>query len=94
MSITPQVTKEGLAARVVDKQQVHRTMSKEEMLHLFDFVDDENTDITQDLGQEQVGDKPNTTGPVGNLLKQQQPHPHGISSDKLIQSLVSRHYPR
>ncbi|KAL2455094.1 Protein CHROMATIN REMODELING 20 [Abeliophyllum distichum] len=47
-----QVTKEGLAARVVDRQQVHRTMSKEEMLHLFDFGDDENADTTPELVQE------------------------------------------
>ncbi|KAG9133367.1 hypothetical protein Leryth_025040 [Lithospermum erythrorhizon] len=39
-----QVTKEGLAARVVDRQQVHRTISKEEMLHLFDLCDDENSE--------------------------------------------------
>ncbi|WZZ56869.1 hypothetical protein YC2023_056976 [Brassica napus] len=36
-----QVNKEGLAARVVDRQQVHRTISKEEMLHLFEFDDDD-----------------------------------------------------
>ncbi|KAF0929785.1 hypothetical protein E2562_025924 [Oryza meyeriana var. granulata] len=36
-----QVTKEGLAARVVDRQQVSRTISKEEMLHLFEFGDEE-----------------------------------------------------
>ncbi|VFQ62592.1 unnamed protein product [Cuscuta campestris] len=39
-----QVTKEGLAARVVDRQQVHRTMSREEMLHLFEFGDDDGAD--------------------------------------------------
>ncbi|KAK6144897.1 hypothetical protein DH2020_021717 [Rehmannia glutinosa] len=77
-----QVTKEGLAARVVDRQQVHRTMSKEEMLHLFDFGDDENADIVHELGQDQeVVAKQKITGPVGN------------SSDKLIQSLISRHHP-
>lgn len=46
------MTKEGLAARVVDRQQVHRTMSKEEMLHLFDFGDDENADTMPELVQE------------------------------------------
>ncbi|KAK6144887.1 hypothetical protein DH2020_021707 [Rehmannia glutinosa] len=77
-----QVTKESLAARVVDRQQVHRTMSKEEMLHLFDFGDDENADIVHELGQDQeVVAKQKITGPVGN------------SSDKLIQSLISRHHP-
>ncbi|KAJ8544119.1 hypothetical protein K7X08_028630 [Anisodus acutangulus] len=44
-----QVTKEGLAARVVDRQQVHRTISKEEMLHLFEFGDDESCDIPLEL---------------------------------------------
>lgn len=39
-----QVTKEGLAARVVDRQQVSRTISKEEMLHLFEFGDEELLD--------------------------------------------------
>ncbi|CAN6288056.1 unnamed protein product [Urochloa humidicola] len=36
-----QVTKEGLAARVVDRQQISRTISKEEMLHLFEFGEEE-----------------------------------------------------
>jgi len=35
------VTKEGLAARVVDRQQVSRTISKEEMLHPFEFGEEE-----------------------------------------------------
>ncbi|CAM0956915.1 unnamed protein product [Alopecurus aequalis] len=39
-----QVTKEGLAARVVDRQQISRTISKEEMLHLFEFGDEELPD--------------------------------------------------
>ncbi|KAK4433133.1 protein CHROMATIN REMODELING 20 [Sesamum alatum] len=87
-----QVTKEGLAARVVDRQQVHRTMSKEEILHLFDFWDDENADIMPELGQDS---DPNTTCRVGNSLKQKLPLPHGSSSsDKLIETLISRHHPR
>ncbi|KAI3459053.1 hypothetical protein Pfo_015716 [Paulownia fortunei] len=90
-----QVTKEGLAARVVDRQQVHRTMSKEEILHLFDFGDDENADIMPEMGQEiGVAAEPNTTGHVGNLLKQKLSLPHGSSSsDKLIENLISRHHP-
>ncbi|PIN19967.1 Transcription regulator XNP/ATRX, DEAD-box superfamily [Handroanthus impetiginosus] len=90
-----QVTKEGLAARVVDRQQVHRTMSKEEILHLFEFGDDENADIKPELGQESgVASEPNTTGHVGNLLKQKMLLPHGSSSsDKLIETLISRHHP-
>lgn len=87
------MTKEGLAARVVDRQQVHRTMSKEEILHLFDFGDD---DITPELGQEiGISAEPNTVIRVGSLLKQKLPLPHGSSSsDKLIESLISNHHPR
>ncbi|KAK4403828.1 protein CHROMATIN REMODELING 20 [Sesamum angolense] len=85
-----QVTKEGLAARVVDRQQVHRTMSKEEILHLFEFGDDEKADVMHELGQEQeVVAKPNT----GNLLKPELPHPHETSSDNLFEMLISRHHP-
>ncbi|KAL6501187.1 hypothetical protein OROHE_025050 [Orobanche hederae] len=87
-----QVTKEGLAARVVDRQQVHRTMSKEEILHLFDFGDDENADIVPELGQETA--EPNTSGHIRNLLKQKPSLPHGTSSsDKMMESLISRHHP-
>lgn len=39
------MNKEGLAARVVDRQQVHRSISRKEMLDLFDFVDDETHDV-------------------------------------------------
>lgn len=90
------MTKESLAARVVDRQQVHRTISKEEMLHLFDFGDDENADIMPELGQEiGIASESNTSGHVGNLLKQKLPLLHGSSSsDKLIESLISRHHPR
>ncbi|XP_065852445.1 protein CHROMATIN REMODELING 20 isoform X2 [Euphorbia lathyris] len=42
-----QVTKEGLAARVVDRQQVHRTISREEMLHLFEFGDEISDSLTE-----------------------------------------------
>ncbi|KAL0757915.1 hypothetical protein Bca101_095583 [Brassica carinata] len=42
----PQVTKEGRAARVVDRQQVHRNISKEEMLHLFEFDEAEDSQNT------------------------------------------------
>ncbi|KAL0732506.1 hypothetical protein Bca4012_008715 [Brassica carinata] len=48
-----QVTKEGLAARVVDRQQVHGNISKEEMLHLFEFdeaADGKNTSPKQKVG--------------------------------------------
>ncbi|XP_060186744.1 protein CHROMATIN REMODELING 20 isoform X2 [Lycium barbarum] len=88
-----QVTKEGLAARVVDRQQVHRTISKEEMLHLFEFGDDE--DIPLDLKQvrEHAGEA-NATVDVGSVPKQKSTLPNGSSSDKLMQSLIDRHHPR
>jgi transcriptional regulator ATRX len=35
------VTKEDIAARVVDRQEVSRTISKEEMLHPFEFGEEE-----------------------------------------------------
>ncbi|XP_050224563.1 protein CHROMATIN REMODELING 20 isoform X2 [Mercurialis annua] len=88
-----QVTKEGLAARVVDRQQVHRTISKEEMLHLFEFGDDENSDPLTALGREdrQIDDQ-NTSHLVGNSLKQKVPA--SCCSDKLMESLLSNHHPR
>ncbi|KAK1581796.1 hypothetical protein Q3G72_009099 [Acer saccharum] len=82
-----QVTKEGLAARVVDRQQVHRTISKEEMLHLFEFGDDENseplTELTQSNGQ---GNSQNSTCKIGNL--------GSCPSDKLMETLLGKHHPR
>ncbi|XP_042518002.1 protein CHROMATIN REMODELING 20 isoform X2 [Macadamia integrifolia] len=91
-----QVTKEGLAARVVDKQQIHRTMSKEEVLHLFDFGEDESFDSVREQGQENLSPShQNSSGNVGISLKQKLAFPHGsCSSDKFMESLVSRHYPR
>uniref|UniRef100_A0A0E0M8C6 ATP-dependent helicase ATRX n=1 Tax=Oryza punctata TaxID=4537 RepID=A0A0E0M8C6_ORYPU len=59
-----QVTKEGLAARVVDRQQVSRTISKEEMLHLFEFGDEELLEQSGSNmnGHSKVGtEKPSTT---------------------------------
>lgn len=86
-----QVTKEGLAARVVDKQQVHRTMSREEMLHLFDFGDEESSDAV--LGESQIPRNLFSTSQPAGSLKQK--ISNGCSSsDKLMESLVSRHYPR
>ena len=90
------MTKEGLAARVVDRQQVHRTISKEEMLHLFEFGDDENPDSLPELVQENGHTiKQSMTGQAGALLKQKLPLPHGsFSSDKFMESILSRHHPR
>ncbi|KAL7148380.1 hypothetical protein ABFS83_06G174400 [Erythranthe nasuta] len=84
-----QVTKEGLSARVVDRQQVHRTMSREEMLHLFEFGDDgKNADvIMHEVRREQVVTESST-------LEQELPHhPGNIPSDKLMRDLISRHHP-
>ncbi|KAM1526312.1 hypothetical protein FF1_010696 [Malus domestica] len=86
-----QVTKEGLAARVVDRQQVHRTISKEEMLHLFEFGDDENHELDQDNGR--MND--NMTGEVEILPKHVVPLSQGsCSSDKLMERLIGKHSPR
>uniref|UniRef100_A0A7N0T961 Helicase C-terminal domain-containing protein n=1 Tax=Kalanchoe fedtschenkoi TaxID=63787 RepID=A0A7N0T961_KALFE len=87
-----QVIKEGLSARVVDKQQVHRTMSKEEMLHLFDFGDDDNSNISPEVVQE--NGHLNASSEV-NPLKQKWSVSNGsCSSDKLMDDLLGRHYPR
>eukprot|EP00257_Ricinus_communis_P017978 XP_015576553.1 protein CHROMATIN REMODELING 20 isoform X1 [Ricinus communis] len=91
-----QVTKEGLAARVVDRQQVHRTISREEMLHLFDFGDEENSDPLAEVGEEdkQVDDQ-NMSYKVGSSLKHKAPLSHvSCSSDKLMESLLGKHHPR
>ncbi|XVF42366.1 hypothetical protein PTKIN_Ptkin01aG0356300 [Pterospermum kingtungense] len=88
-----QVTKEGLAARVVDRQQVHRTISKEEMLHLFEFGDEENFDTLMELSEDNGNQ--NATGDVGKSLKQKMPLSHGsCSSDKLMERLLGKHHPR
>lgn len=91
-----QVTKEGLAARVVDRQQVHRTMSKEEMLHLFDFGDDENRDMLPELGQDNGhANNQDISDHARNPLKQKWPASNGsCSSDKVMEGLLGRHYPR
>lgn len=89
-----QVTKEGLAARVVDRQQVHRTMSREEMLHLFEFGDDENTDTLLESNGHDAADQ-NVAGQMGILPKVKLPISHGSClSDKLMETLVGRHHPR
>ncbi|KAK1260994.1 Chromatin structure-remodeling complex protein SYD [Acorus gramineus] len=92
-----QVTKEGLAARVVDRQQIHRTMSKEEVLHLFDFGDDENPDVP--LPQFQEGTEPSVQNlvvkVVDSLVQKSLPSSSGgSSSDKVMDGLLNRHYSR
>ena len=89
------MTKEGLAARVVDRQQVHRTISKEEMLHLFEFGDDDpDTLILLDQENGHADDQ-NMSAEAGKLPKQNVPVSHGsCSSDKLMERLLSKHSPR
>ncbi|KAL1542519.1 DNA helicase [Salvia divinorum] len=89
-----QVNKEGLAARVVDKQQVHRAISRGEMVDFFDFADDESALVSRDLGHERAVDNPDTAGSVRDMLKQRRPPSLGASSDKVMQSLLSKHQPR
>ncbi|KAJ6360032.1 hypothetical protein OIU77_004108 [Salix suchowensis] len=73
-----QVTKEGLAARVVDRQQVYRTISREEMLHLFEFGDDENSDTLIDIAQEnRHADTRNISCQTTNSWKQNASRSHG-----------------
>nr|XP_029119817.1 protein CHROMATIN REMODELING 20 isoform X2 [Elaeis guineensis] len=91
-----QVTKEGLAARVVDRQQIHRTMSKEEILHLFDFGEDENSDMLEQKQENQVLPNQYKTGEIGYSWGQKSlPLSHGACcTDKIMESIFSRHYPR
>ncbi|KAF5735221.1 protein CHROMATIN REMODELING 20 isoform X4 [Tripterygium wilfordii] len=90
-----QVTKEGLAARVVDRQQVHRTISREEMLHLFEFGDDDNPDAMVEYSQENgQACNQNPTCHVGDSLKQGEPLSNaGFASDRLMENLLAKHYP-
>ncbi|KAK2402774.1 P-loop containing nucleoside triphosphate hydrolase superfamily protein [Trifolium repens] len=90
-----QVTKEGLAARVVDRQQVHRTISKEEMLHLFEFGDDENPETLAELSKYDGLTCEQNPILAGDSLKHTIPHSNGSSySDKLMESLLGKHHPR
>ncbi|XP_066370876.1 protein CHROMATIN REMODELING 20-like isoform X2 [Miscanthus floridulus] len=74
-----QVTKEGLAARVVDRQQVSRTISKEEMLHLFEFGEEEL--MEQNENGSTIIEKPSTS----ETIKTSEPVP----VDSLMLSLLS-----
>jgi transcriptional regulator ATRX len=90
-SLHKQVTKEGLAARVVDKQQIYRTMSKEEMLHLFDFGDEELLEQSKDLVASSRHDICGERGPP----KQNQSFPTHNSgcSDGIMTNLLDRYQP-
>lgn len=80
---------------MVDRQQVYRTMSKEEMLHLFDFSDDESDSLPELVEENGHSIKQSTGGQVGIFQKQKLPLPDGTcSSDKFMEGLLSRHYPR
>lgn len=88
-----QVKKEGLAARVVDRQQVLRSMSKEEISDLFNFGDDENLDLLPDL-IEKNGHMTDTFNckKVENSSKLSScVCPRSCSSDKLMEKLLDRH---
>jgi transcriptional regulator ATRX len=78
-----QVTKESLAARVVDRQQVHRSISKEEMLHLFDFEDEEDKE-NENVSVEEAE----------NGIKHKFPNASFSSTDKLMDRLLGKHRPR
>ena len=81
---------------MVDRQQVHRTISKEEMLHLFEFGDDENPETLDELNQEN-GDTCDQNDPnlLRHSLKHTVSHSNGSSnSDKLMESLLKKHHPR
>jgi transcriptional regulator ATRX len=71
-------------------------MSREEMLHLFEFGDDEKSDTLNDIGQEyRHADTRNVTCQTINSLKENIPCSHGsCSSDKLMESLLDKHRQR
>lgn len=75
---------------------MHRTMSKEEILHLFDFGDDDNADAVLDQSQESsVLLNQDMTGKLGALKQKSLPLSRGsCSSDKFMDNLLSRYYPR
>ncbi|RCV42654.1 hypothetical protein SEVIR_9G232600v4 [Setaria viridis] len=74
-----QVTKEGLAARVVDRQQVSRTISKEEMLHLFEFGEEEL--MEQNENGSTMTEKPFTSNTSGTS--------EPVPVDRLMLNLLS-----
>lgn len=73
------MNKEGLAARVVDRQQVSRTISKEEMLHLFEFGEEEL--MEQNENGSTMTEKPSTS----NTMQTSEPVP----VDRLMLNLLS-----
>ena len=71
-------------------------MSKEEMLHLFELGDDEQSVTLNDVGQEyRHADAKNVTCQTMNSLKENMPRSHGsCSSDKLMENLLGKHHQR
>lgn len=79
-----QVTKEGLAARVVDRQQIYRTMSKEEIQHLFEYGSEESTDMPDQSQEKHV-----SSGQPNSVCL---PLSSGASpSNKIMESLLRKH---
>ncbi|CAO2827435.1 unnamed protein product [Amaranthus hypochondriacus] len=87
-----QVKKEGLAARVVDRQQVLRSMSKEEISDLFNFDDDENLDVLSELNVKSghLADLGNCKKVVDSS-KLSSDCPKSCASDKLMETLLDQH---
>ena len=80
-----QVTKEGLAARVVDRQQIYRTIAKEEIRHLFEFGGEESADML-DQSQEKIA----SSSQVKSVSLP--PLSNGVSpSDRIMETLLRRH---
>lgn len=77
---------------MVDRQQIHRTMSKEEILHLFDFGDDENADMLEQDHRNPMTSSHDETNEVG-CLGNHECLPFN-TADKLMENLLRRHYPR
>lgn len=84
--------KEGLAARVVDRQQVLRSMSKEEISDLFNFDDDENLDVLSELNVKSghLADLGNCKKVVDSS-KLSSDCPKSCASDKLMETLLDQH---
>ncbi|KAL6842436.1 hypothetical protein ACP4OV_027863 [Aristida adscensionis] len=80
-----QVTKEGLAARVVDRQQVSRTISKEEMLHLFEFGEEELSEQSES-GPTMIG---STKIRTEMLSTSNSPESDLVPVDRLMLNLLS-----
>eukprot|EP01018_Ginkgo_biloba_P006063 Gb_33142 [translate_table: standard] len=92
-----QVAKEGLAARVVDKQQVHRTMTKEDILLLFKLEDNDRSDKNFKGGKDLImlAKSENTAGSSdnGNENPSANPHISSLADTTFMKRLLNKHYP-